>query len=65
MYLLVREPRFYESIEKWGELIEDDFILNLNANLRNLDDDRDVIVSVRFWPFLVVTSLWLYFFARL
>ena len=39
--------------------------MNLNANLTNLNEDEDVIVSIRFWPFLVVAALWIYFFARL
>lgn len=49
----------------WGELIDDAYLLSFNANLRNFNDDQDLFVSVRFGPFIVITSLWVYFFSRL
>ena len=49
----------------WGELIDDAYLLDFNANLRNFDDDSDLFISVRFGPFIVITALWVYFFSRL
>ena len=64
-YTASRTPEYYEPLEAWGELIDDPYLLDFYANLRNFDDDQDLIVSVRFGPFLVITALWIYFFSRL
>ena len=64
-YMCTRKPEFYEPLEEWGEIIDDDYLLDFYANLRNFDDDDDLIVSVRFGPFFVITALWIYFFSRL
>lgn len=61
----IKEPNYYQSIEKWGELIDDELILRFNANLHNFNQSNDMPVSVRFWPFLVITVLWVYFCSRL
>ena len=63
--MCTRKPEFYEPLEEWGELIDDEYLLDFYANLRNFDDDDDLIVSVRFGPFFVITALWVYFFSRL
>jgi hypothetical protein len=65
VYAHIRIPDYYESIQVWGELIKDETLINFQANLRNIDDSSSAIVSVRFWPFIVVTAIWLHFFARL
>lgn len=30
-----------------------------------MDNDRGLVVSIRFWPFLVITVLWVFFISRL
>ena len=62
---VLREPTYTQTLGDWGEIIEDELILRFNANMRNFDDDDDLFVSVRFWPFLVVTAMWIYLFSRL
>ena len=64
-YTIFRDPQYYEEIEYWGEIIDSALLLDFNANLHNFHEDIDNVVSVRFWPFLVVTALWIYFFSRL
>ena len=61
----LRNPEYYEAIEKWGEIIDDGLVLTFNANLHNFDTNTDIFVSVRFWPFLALTGLWVYFISRL
>lgn len=65
VYAHQRAPRYYEAIEGWGELIEDDLILTFNANLHNFELNERFPVSIRFWPFLVIAAMWIHFFARL
>lgn len=65
IYACIRVPEYYEAIEQWGELIEDPLILTFNANLHNFNKNSDVLVSVRFWPFIMVSAWWIYFLARL
>lgn len=40
-------------------------MINMSANLHNLNRDANIVVSVRFWPFLVVAVMWIYFLSRL
>jgi len=61
----MRVPEYYEEIEGWGEQINDGVLLNFNANLHNMETNQSVVVSIRFWPFLVVAAMWFHFLSRL
>ena len=64
-FTVYRDPKYDESIEHWGEIIDSALLLDFNANLHNFHDHPEYIVSVRFPPFLVVTAMWIYLFSRL
>jgi len=33
--------------------------------MHNFGRNKDIPVSIRFWPFMLISALWVYFFARL
>ena len=65
IYANVRIPEYYEEIEKWGEEVFDGMLLTFNANIHNFETNSSVPVSVRFWPFLVLASMWFHILSRL